>query len=252
MKNCSSQNDDQSSVWFVEQGVSFDDSDSVHLWRVCLDCDEFSVNQWQLLLSEEERDRSLKYRFLVDRNCFIVRRGMLRKILAGYLSCEPQAVKFRTGEFGKLCLAESPFSLEFSVTHSQTMALFAVTPAGAVGVDLECVQPISDLEIMLDSCLSQSERSTLETFPSALRLDHFYRLWTCKEAYLKAIGVGLDRPLASVEVVLHAVSADSAVTLRVGGKECFDFAVRTFVPFAGYVAAIVTPNACKLHAIPEI
>jgi 4'-phosphopantetheinyl transferase len=252
MRNSGSQYDDQDSVWIDEHGESFDGSLSVHLWTGHLDCDEFSVQQLQLLLSEAERERSLKYRFEVDRNRFIVRRGRLRRILAGYLRNEPQAVQFRTGEFGKLCLADSSRSLEFSVTHSQAMALFAVTQAGTVGVDLECVRPLPDLEMMIDSCLSPSERGTLETFPATSRLEYFYRHWTCKEAYLKAIGVGLDRPLTSVEVLMNDASSEDPVTLRVAGEECPDFAVRTFVPFEGYVAAMVTPQACRPHTLFEI
>lgn len=252
MKSFRSPDDEQSLVWRDFHGESFDDKDAVHLWKVCLDRDDFSVQQLLLLLSEGERDRCLKYRFAVDRNRFIVRRGMLRRILAGYLHNAPQSVQFRSGEYGKLRLADSARLLEFSVTQSQTMALFAVTPAGAVGVDLECVQPLSDLEMLLNSCLSPSERSTLETFPATLRLESFYRYWTCKEAYLKAIGVGLNRPLKSVEVLLNDKGSESAVIMRVEDEECPDFALRTFVPCTGYVAAIVTPQACRPHTLFEI
>ena len=252
MKNCRNKFGDQSSVWRDDHAESFDCSNSVHLWRVLLDRDEFSVQQLQLLLSEGERGRSLKYRFTADRNRFIVRRGMLRTILAWYLRNEPQALQFCTGKFGKLCLADFSCSLEFSVTHSQDMSLIAVTKAGSVGVDLECVRPLSDLELMIDSCLSPSERVTLDSFPATSRLEYFYRYWTCKEAYLKAVGVGLDRPLASVEVVLNETSSEHTVTLRVGGEECSNFAVRTFVPFVGYVAAIVTPQGCATNEFSEI
>ena len=177
---------------------------------------------------------------------------MLRRILAGYLRNEPQSVQFRTETFGKPCLAESLRSVEFTATHSQEMALIAVTQAGAIGIDLECVRPLTDLEMMIDSCLSPSERVTLETFPATSRLEYFYRYWTCKEAYLKAIGVGLDRPLTSVEVLMNDSSSEHPVTLRVVGEECPDFVVRTFVPFEGYVAAMATPQACIPHKLFEI
>ena len=252
MTNCKNKCCEESDLSRGVSGESLDVSNSVHIWRICLDRDEASIQKLQALLSEGERDRSLKYRFEVDRNRFIVRRGMLRRILAGYLRNEPQSVQFRTETFGKPCLAESLRSVEFTATHSQEMALIAVTQAGAIGIDLECVRPLTDLEMMIDSCLSPSERVTLETFPAISRLEYFYRYWTCKEAYLKAIGVGLDRPLTSVEVLMNDSSSEHPVTLRVVGEECPDFVVRTFVPFEGYVAAMATPQACIPHKLFEI
>ena len=252
MTNCKNKCCEESDLSHGVSGESLDGINSVHIWRICQDRDELSVQKLQALLSEEERDRSLKYRFEVDRNRFIVRRGMLRRILAGYLRNEPQDVDFCARTFGKLCLADLSRSLVFNVTHSQGMALIAVTQAGTIGVDVECVRPLPDLEMMIESCLSPSERVTLETFPATSRLEYFYRYWTCKEAYLKAIGVGLDRPLTSVEVMMNDSSSEHPVTLRIAGEECPDFIVRSFVPFEGYVAAMATPEACIPHKLFEI
>ena len=243
MTNCKNKYGEECGLWPDEPVESLDESNSVHLWRVCLDRDELSAKKLLARLSDGERDRALKFKFSADRNRFIVRRGMLRTILAGYLRSEPRAMQFCTGEFGKPYLTNSSHSLEFSVTHSQSMALIAVTQAGSVGVDLECVRPLSDLELMIDSCLSDSEKSELEVFPSASRLEYFYRYWTCKEAWLKSLGVGLDRPLTWVGISLTASGTDHEARLQISNEKRTDFVIRSFVPLDGYMAALVVPHS---------
>ena len=243
MTNCKNKCCEESDLSRGVSGESLDGSNSVHIWRICLDRDESSAKRLLALLSKGERDRSSNYRFAADRNRFIVRRGMLRKILAVYLRSEPRALQFCSGECGKPYLTNLSRSLEFSVTHSQSIALIAVTRAGSVGVDLECVRPLSDLELMIDSCLSDSEKSELEVFPSASRLEYFYRYWTCKEAWLKSLGVGLDRPLTSVGISLTASGTDHEAKLQISNEKRTDVVIRSFVPLDGYMAALAVPHS---------
>ncbi len=235
----------QGSCWSGEDLDSTDGSNSAHIWTVCLDRDESAVRELRSFLSQEERDHSSKYRFATHRNRFIIRRGTLRMILGEYLGMQPEVVRYRTGQFGKLYLADSSRTLEFNVTHSHTMALIAVTQGGSIGIDLECVRPLPDLEAMIDTCLSRSERRHLDSFPSTLRLESFYRYWTCKEAYLKALGVGLDRSLASVQVSVTVSETGHEATLQTSSQEQTDLAITSFVPHNGYMAAMAAPASVR-------
>jgi 4'-phosphopantetheinyl transferase len=214
---------------------------SVHLWRVRLDRDDLAVQHWTALLTQEERDRASRYRFDGDRNRFIIRRWKLRNILASYLRTEPQEVKFQTGKFGRLELADPCHpTLCFSVTHSDGVALIAVARTRCIGVDLEHVKPLPDLEMMIDKCLSYSERCHIQALPRPLQLECFYRYWTCKEAYLKARGTGLNRSLDSIQVSLAASGLNCRMEVEDREYKSPRLFVWSSVPLSGYVAATAT------------
>lgn len=223
--------------------------DSVHVWIADLDREPSFVGDLFALLSQEERTRAGKFRFPVDQNRFIIRRGFLRKILADYLQLEPQTVQFGTGEFGKLyVLSDShDHGFEFNVTHSNGIALIALARARCVGVDLEHVRPIPDFESIINYSLSNSERCHIQTLPKSLQLDCFYRYWTCKEAYLKGLGVGLSRPLDSVSVSISSNGSARQALLEDDTQESLGLSVLSFIPVFGYVAAIATIPRCGRH-----
>lgn len=250
MAGCEHRAADWRWLWRDEADWSPCAGDSVHLWRASLDRDGASVQQWLSLLSQEERDRASQYRFDLDRNRFIVRRGILREILARYLGAKPEAVRFRMGEFGKLQLSDSfrP-SLEFSVTHSRGKALVALARGHCVGVDLEHVLPLSDLDLMINECLSHSERCTMQALSPPCRLECFYWYWTSKEACLKASGVGLNRRIDSVRISLPGAGSACKAELEDGGEESRGLSVWSFVPFSGCVAATATTPACTQHEL---
>ena len=86
------------------------------------------------------------------------------------------------------------------MTHSQGMTLLAVGVGQQIGIDLECVRPLPDLDRLVSQCLSPAEVRALDAAELLDPLDSFYRYWTCKEACLKGLGIGLDRRLDSVRI----------------------------------------------------
>ena len=227
-------------------------SNSIHLWSVRLDTVESRVQHGTAFLTQEERDRASRYRLAKDRDRFIVRRWMLRQILASYLQIEPHEVQFHTGKFGKLELASSCHTkLGFSVAHSHGVALIAVARTICIGVDLEYMRPLPDLEMMIDKCLSSPERCHIQALPQSLRLEYFYRYWTCKEAYLKALGVGLNRRLDSIQVTLTTSDLNCRMEVEEGEYKSPGLSVWNSEPLSGYVAATATdlPQQVELIAI---
>ena len=121
-------------------------------------------------------------------------RDLVRSILAGYLDAKPEALTFVHGPHGKPEL-ESAGTLRFNFTRSGSFGLLAVTRGRDVGVDVERVEPRRALGPIADRLFGADEAAELRSLPEARRTRRFFELWTQKEAYAKALGVGLTVPL---------------------------------------------------------
>ncbi|WP_017660318.1 4'-phosphopantetheinyl transferase family protein [Baaleninema simplex] len=172
--------------------------DTVDLWCVALDAENFPNDRTWDILSETERERASRYRFARDRRRFVLARSALRWLLGDYLDIPPQTIQFEYGDRGKPFLNGTP--LAFNVSHSEDLALIAVTWNRAIGVDLEYKRQI-DSTALAERFFSPREVAALNEIAEHQRDDAFFNYWTCKEAYLKATGEGLAG-LSRVEVTL--------------------------------------------------
>ncbi|GAB1544268.1 4'-phosphopantetheinyl transferase superfamily protein [Scytonema sp. NUACC21] len=177
--------------------------DEVHVWRINLDQPDSQLQHLAATLSSDEVCRAKRFYKEQHRQRFIAGRGILRTILGRYLGIEPQELQFCYEPSGKPVLADSfaDRKLWFNLTHSQGLALCAVTSARQVGVDLEYVRPISDVLSLANRFFSPAEYGVLSSLPPHQVQEVFFRYWTCKEAYLKATGVGIAQ-LEQIEVLL--------------------------------------------------
>jgi len=171
-------------------------------------------------LSDEERRRAAAFRFDRDRRWFVARRGFLREILGGYLNLDPAAVPFAQDDYGKPAVA----GLQFSVSHSAGLALFAVSWRYKVGVDVEKIDPAREFNQVWERFFTSRETEALRALPKEQQTEAFFRCWTRKEAYVKARGVGLSLPLSGFD-------AD--------GERIGDWSIESFTPAPGYIGAIV-------------
>ena len=128
--------------------------------------------------------------------------------------------------------------LAFNLSHSDDLAVVAVATAAAVGVDIERIRPLADLDRLAASCLTARERGRLATIEPGRQPEAFLRAWTCKEAYAKAIGAGLSLPFEEVEVELGLNAPPRLLEVRSdptapGRWELFDLALP-----AGFVGTL--------------
>jgi 4'-phosphopantetheinyl transferase len=126
---------------------------------------------------------------------------MLRCILGRIVEQPPHSLRFRSGVRGKPLLepiGDTP-TPNFNLSHSGDVAVVAVANS-ELGVDVEEVRPRANSNRLAQRFFSENERSWLATRPPESRDCDFLRIWTCKEAYLKAIGSGIAMPLRSVEI----------------------------------------------------
>jgi 4'-phosphopantetheinyl transferase len=197
----------------------------VHLWRWRLDQ---AVGDCQLLAPDEQL-RADRFRFDPDRQSFVAARSGMRRILSRYLDCDPGAIAFSYGSHGKPFVAAG--AIEFNLSHSGDWALLAVARDRAVGVDIERIKPVAELEKLTARFLLAAEHERIVALDEADRVLAFFRTWTCKEAYLKATGEGLGQ-LKSLEVVVQP-------QLPVRLLSPIGWELLELVPEVGYVGALV-------------
>lgn len=151
----------------------------VHVWYVNLKTPTDLTD----LLSDDERQRAARYLHPRPRQQFIAARGSLRRLLARYTGDDPRAIAFTTTGNGKPCMVSG--ALLFNVSHSGEGALIALSREIEVGVDLEWLRP-------RESFMDMARRYfTLQEAEAIGDLRSFYAVWTRKEAFLKALGLGL-------------------------------------------------------------
>jgi 4'-phosphopantetheinyl transferase len=214
-------------------------ANEVHVWAAALDRPADEVAVLSCYLSDAERERAARFRHVPSRDEFIIARALVRVLLGECLGIAPQQVCFSQTSRGKPRLAgPDPAPICFNVSHSHGMALFALTARCEVGVDLERVRPFSDEMGLADRFFTPCEAAALRALDAAGRLETFFRLWTRKEAYLKAHGLGLSFGLERVEVS-HAAD-DPAHIVHIDGdrQAAACWSLRTLAPAPGYVGAL--------------
>ena len=154
-----------------------------------------------MLLEPEERDRAARFRFDHLQHAFILARGGLRVLLGCYLGVCPAAVQFTYGSKGKPTLSGG--SVEFNVSHSGGLAVFAFTFGCEIGVDVEQIRSLPDMLEIASQFFCVEETAELMALPAGERERAFFLCWTRKEAYIKATGDGLSAPLDSFRVALR-------------------------------------------------
>jgi 4'-phosphopantetheinyl transferase len=152
-----------------------------------------------LILTKPEIERASRFRFENDASHWIACRAHLRLILGKELSISPQEVPLVLSEYGKPVLASPHSALFFNLSHSKDLALLALSIDGPVGVDLENNDRGSDLLGCESTFCHSQEIIELPNDPQ-LRAAHLLRIWTHKEALLKALGTGLSHPPEQVRI----------------------------------------------------
>ena len=217
-------------IRIVAWGLSGKD---LHIWRIALERDEAEVRSLRPLLSQTELDRAARFRFEKDRRHYLAAHTILRKLLLEYLQWQPAPFDFQYGTEGKPCIPTS--ELRFNLSHSGEVALAAFTLSHELGVDVERIREGVNDEGIAQRFFSSSEAAALLALPEDQRDRAFFRIWTRKEAYVKARGGGLTIPLDSFDVSVHP---DKAELLRASDRNRWTMFHLEAGP--GYCAAAVT------------
>lgn len=194
---------------------------------------------WQLL-SRDEQERAEKFRFSEHRQHYIVARGNLRRLLAERLRIAPRAVEFVENNYGKPKLApvHGSADLDFNLSHSGALALYAFTSGRAVGVDVELIREIPDIDDLAERFFSPTEIASLKAFPVAQRSSAFLACWTRKEAFIKALGQGLSCPLDAFDVTIDPDAPARITKIKASIERVANWTMQAFAPSSCYIAAV--------------
>lgn len=149
-------------------------------------------------LSAAEQERAASFRFEIHRDRYVRGRGMMRALLARRLGADPASLEFILGDKGKPSLVGDPTG--FNLSHSEGTAVFAVGNVGDLGVDVEGYDRRVDHAGLARRCFRESEIEWMEGFSPAERHLAFFRIWTAKEARMKASGEGFHLSPQRIEL----------------------------------------------------
>jgi 4'-phosphopantetheinyl transferase len=222
----------------------------VHVWRASLCQSESLIQTLSQTLSMDEKTRAERFHFEKHRKRFIVGRGALRSILGRYLSVEPNHLQFCYEDNGKPRLAEyiCNGTIHFNMSHSDNLALYCFTRANEIGVDIERIRDIPEMEQIAGQFFSKRENTVFRGLPQRKKKEAFFNCWTRKEAFIKARGDGLALPLETFDVTL--IPGEPARLLSLEGNP--ELASRWFFqdlePTVGYAAAFALERRdCQVH-----
>lgn len=184
-----------------DRDVSASGSDpaTVEVWWTSAQTTTRSVDDLMAVLDPDEQRRAERFRVADARWRFVTARAMVRCLLGRRLGVPPQSLIVAIGPRGKPELGNAPNAPRFNLAHSGDVAVVAIA-RHELGVDVEELRPVPRAERLAARFFSEAERRWLSALPKAHRDRGFLDLWTCKEAYLKAIGTGIELPLSRVEV----------------------------------------------------
>ena len=212
----------------------------VHLWRIPLFPRPEVIEARAGLLTRDETERARRFRFDIHRQRYILRRGALRTLLGAYLGIDPGHVGFGYSARGKPKLVEGPAegSLEFNLSDSEDWALLGVVLERSIGVDIEHLRPIPEIDTLARDHFSDRECRVFQRLGPDQRLRGFYDCWTRKEAWLKARGEGITAPLDGFDVTLGPEEAPRLLEVRGAPAEAGRWSLSACRPAPGYVGAV--------------
>ena len=213
----------------------------LHVWKASVA--EYAPHERALgsLLEAGELDRGARFYFDSDRVRHLVSHGVLRALAGHYLDRPPAALRFGQGAYGKPHLAgDDAGGLVFNLSHSGDVVLIALARTGRVGVDVECWTQRRDahgIDRIAESVFSSAERAALRALAPVDRRAASFMVWSRKEAYIKATGLGVSHGLGHFDVSADIGEARLLADRR-GAVDGADWALYDLALGHGYSGAL--------------
>lgn len=198
------------------------------------------------LLTENELKRYERFRPISKKAEFIASRLLLRHLLRKYTDCDTSQTEAIPDEMGRPFWFENsvPLDIFFSLSHTKDMICCAISKHREIGCDVESLQPRKYEIDLTERVFSTREQQFYKNLPEQQRSEFFYRSWTLKESFIKAVGQGLRVPLQSLS---FTYSAETDTTFKVAPKDLGDnwtttpYTFKSCIPAPGYSLGIATP-----------
>ena len=196
---------------------------TLHIVRARLDRPPRPIAELTAIASPVERARAAKFLHEADSHRHLIGRALARLALARLLDTTPQAIDIRASSLGKLYIENGP---SFNISHSGNIIMLALAARGRLGVDVEAVRELRDLPGLARTTFAYDELDAVVSLPTDRRAGAFYRIWTRKEAMLKALGLGLTA-LDAISVSADPGYSNALLRLDLQGESAADWVVRS-------------------------
>ena len=215
--------------------------DGVEAALLDLDLGADQARQCGAWLDEAERVQAARFRFARDRDRYVARRGQVRGCLAEETGEAPQRLRISVDGYGKPFLADHP-DLHFNISHTHGLALCVIGRGVPVGCDIERRDPAMACPAVAARLFAPAERDALAALPPEQWLDGFFNCWTRKEAYVKALGLGLSYPLDAFSVSVAPAETARLIDALPG------WSLASFEAAPGFQAAVVAASVTSQSA----
>lgn len=218
--------------------------DTIHVWRASLSQPPSVLERMAKTMSEDELVRAQRYRFAKDKDAFIAGRGILRDVLARYLKIVPHQIHLEYGPWGKpeVTTLVGGARLDFNLSHSGDLVLIAVALNRKIGIDIEWMPRKPVTERIAERFFSPSEALFLRTLSGEARQDAFFRLWTAKEAFVKAQGIGLARSFSEFTVSLISEKEIDITDIEGKAEDISRWSLKVLPVNSEYIAALAAED----------
>lgn len=223
----------------------------IDVWLLPIDEWDFSElgdSQINNLLSKQEQLRFLRFRPATKKAEFLASRLLLRHLLTKYTDCDPSETEAIPDDKGRPFWEEAGNNVDlfFSLSHTKNMICCALSRNKEIGCDIESLQPRKYQNDLTERVFSKKEQKFYRELTATTSVEFFYRSWTLKEAFAKALGQGLRIPFTSLSFTYMATDSE---TFRVSPKDLGNnwttvpYSFQSSVPSPGYALGLATPIA---------
>ncbi len=168
---------------------------NIHIWKIDLDKIPYPIDKYISLLNQEEKNHANKYHMSNKRKSYILTRITLKLLLYYYIN---NTILLKN-KYGKLYIKNN--NLYFNISHSKNMSVLAFSKDYELGIDIENIKCANDFIDISRKYFTKREKLWIETLPKNKQLEGFLFCWVRKEAYSKALGLGLNIPFDSFHVI---------------------------------------------------
>lgn len=175
----------------------------IHIYTINTSEWKYNLQKLEESLSQDEKERVSNYKFIKDRERSILTFYIRRKILSEYTSRSPEELSFKKNYSGKPYLDLPEYEhIKFNYSHSGDFIIYAITKDSEIGVDIEFVKEIPDMNALVENYFSSEEINVFKSMNNRNdQINFFYKVWTRKEALVKSLGTGLNDEISQINLI---------------------------------------------------
>lgn len=213
-------------------------SQDVHIWKILFTDFNDNTDIYTKVLSNDEILRADRFYFKIDRKRYIITRAVLKILLTRIMDVAPQKIILENRENGKPYLKKPLLKIYFNITHSANIGLIALTDIGDIGIDVELFRENFSTEKIARRFFSATEVEDFLNLPDKNKSLGFFNCWTRKEAFIKALGLGLKLPLKKFDVTLTPQEKAKIKEIRLPDENAGDWLLQNIGMPENYSAAL--------------